>query len=296
MSPDLVDIIKQNCFPMAPQPTGVRPVLNPIPGVKAVLFDIYGTMLISGAGDITLQAETSSELAFQTALLNCGLPAEVAATASVTLLKSTIDEHKAIARKGGCESPEVNIVNVWSDVLRTISQLSGFPASGVDTSRLAIEYEVRANPVWPMPGLEACLSDLRERGLALGVISNAQEMTPALFPALLAATLDELGFHRDLQFYSWQYEESKPGSRMFNAAVARLKDRKVSPSETLFIGNDMLNDIWAAAESGFRTVLFAGDRRSLRLRDQVAKCRSCRPDAVITELVDLRRCLAFPSE
>lgn len=296
MSPDLVDIIKQNCSPMAPQPTGVQPVLNPIPGVKAVLFDIYGTMLISGAGDITLQAETSSDLAFQTALINSGLPAEVAATANVKLLKSTIDEHKAIARKGGRESPEVNIVNVWSDVLRTLSQLSGFPSSGLDTRRLAVEYEVRANPVWPMPGLEVCVSDLRERGLVLGVISNAQEMTPALFPALLGTELDELGFVRDLQFFSWQYEESKPGPRMFEAAIAGLQDRQISPSETLFIGNDMLNDVWAAAESGFRTVLFAGDRRSLRLRDKVSKCSACRPDAIITELVELRRCLESPSE
>ncbi|MHC4879487.1 MAG: HAD family hydrolase [Planctomycetota bacterium] len=280
---------------MAPQPTGVEPTLNLIPGIKAVLFDIYGTLLISGAGDISLQTETSSDVAFQSALSNCGLPAAVSETVEVTLLQSTIDEHKVMARQRGRESPEVNIVDVWSDVLRKISARSEF-ASGdrfdLNTSRLAIEYEVRTNPVWPMPGIQACLSDLRQRKLLLGVISNAQEMTPALFPAILDATLNELGFDHDLQFFSWQYEESKPGRRMFEAAIARLQDRQISPGETLFIGNDMLNDVWAAEKSGFRTVLFAGDRRSLRLRDNMPQCRDCRPDAVITDLTQLSRCLA----
>jgi len=34
-------------------------------------------------------------------------------------------------------------------------------------------------------------------------------------------------------------------------------------SKTLYVGNDMLNDIWTATEAGCRTVLFAGDQRSL---------------------------------
>ena len=41
-----------------------------------------------------------------------------------------------------------------------------------------------------------------------------------------------------------------------------------------------------------KKVLFAGDRRSLRLREGDARCRDCRPDAVITQLDQLMPMLA----
>ena len=57
--------------------------------------------------------------------------------------------------------------------------------------------------------------------------------------------------------------------------------------ETLYVGNDMLNDIKTASLSGFRTVLFAGDRRSLRLRKDI--CQDIVPDTVITCLDQLNK-------
>ena len=44
----------------------------------------------------------------------------------------------------------------------------------------------------------------------------------------------------------------------------------------------MRNDIAPAAALGFRTALFAGDRRSLRLREEDAL--GVTPDAIITSL------------
>ncbi len=181
MNSELVDIVRQHCVELSPRPTDVSPQLNALPGIKAVLFDIYGTLLISAAGDITLQSGTSSNDAFQTALIVCGVSTDVTESVSVELLHSTIEQHKRVARQHGSESPEVDIVNVWRDVLQHISDAADLPPEqldGVNASRLATEYEVRTNPVWPMPEVGPCLADLRNRGLLLGVVSNAQEMTP----------------------------------------------------------------------------------------------------------------------
>jgi putative hydrolase of the HAD superfamily len=49
----------------------------------------------------------------------------------------------------------------------------------------------------------------------------------------------------------------------------------------------MLNDIFAASRAGFRTALFAGDRRSLRLRDGDSRVAGVSPDRVIRELKDV---------
>ncbi len=49
----------------------------------------------------------------------------------------------------------------------------------------------------------------------------------------------------------------------------------------------MLNDIYPAKKAGFNTALFAGDTRSLRLRKDVAECKTLSPDIVITDLIQL---------
>jgi putative hydrolase of the HAD superfamily len=61
----------------------------------------------------------------------------------------------------------------------------------------------------------------------------------------------------------------------------------VEPSAVLYVGNDMLKDIHPARSVGFRTALFAGDRRSLRLRQEDSRCRKLSPDLIVTDLGQL---------
>ncbi len=61
----------------------------------------------------------------------------------------------------------------------------------------------------------------------------------------------------------------------------------MAPEEILYLGNDIRNDIWPAQAEGFRTALFAGDRRSLRLRADDPDCGNVRPDWVVTGLEQL---------
>ena len=49
----------------------------------------------------------------------------------------------------------------------------------------------------------------------------------------------------------------------------------------------MLNDILPATKCGFRTALFAGDARSLRLRDQDSRVADITPDIIATDLAQL---------
>ena len=49
----------------------------------------------------------------------------------------------------------------------------------------------------------------------------------------------------------------------------------------------MLNDIFPAQKVGFKTALFAGDQRSLRLRADDPRCRELTPDLVVTDLGQL---------
>jgi len=287
------EIIRAHCLPREPLPAGVAPVLRPLGGVRAVLFDIYGTLLISASGDIAGPDAATRAAAVHEAFAAVNLAGEIPATAAAAALVLTIQEFHDRSRAAGIEYPEVDILEVWKQTLgRLASTVFGAPAvARIDMARLALEYEVRANPVWPMPGLRECLDALCFQGLRLGIISNAQGFTRELFPALLGQTLEELGFEAGLQWYSYRYGRAKPDVWLFEQARAAFFRRGLAPAEVLCVGNDLLNDVAPAGRVGFRTALFAGDARSCRPRTDDPRVAQVAADLVITDLRQLPACL-----
>ncbi len=51
-------LIRTNSTPLSPIPTSMSPHLPSLPKIKAVLFDVYGTLLISGSGEVGSAADT----------------------------------------------------------------------------------------------------------------------------------------------------------------------------------------------------------------------------------------------
>jgi putative hydrolase of the HAD superfamily len=115
-------------------------------------------------------------------------------------------------------------------------------------------------------------------------VSNAQFFTPLLFPALLKDSAADLGFQPDLTAYSFERGSAKPGTQLFEGPLAALAEQGIDSSHVAYVGNDMRNDVKAAAAVGCMTILFAGDTRSLRLRqDEVTAL----PDTVVQSLPDV---------
>jgi len=274
--------------PLTPEPTEVASRLGNLPGIRAVLFDIYGTLVISGSGDIGVAGKMGRAEAFDASLAACGIRADCGQQ-GVERLLATIERHHAQAREQGVAHPEVDLLRVWWETLSSLAAEGLLPA--VDAGNLAAEYEARVNPVWPMPGAAECLASLRDGGRILGIISNAQAYTPAMLAALFSESLAALGFDRDVQYFSYQCREAKPSTRMYRMAREALGARGVAPEQVLYIGNDMLNDIWPASKVGFRTALFAGDARSLRMREDDSRVAALRPDLILEDLHHLCDCL-----
>ena len=108
-----------------------------------------------------------------------------------------------------------------------------------------------------------------------------------MFPAFLGRSLEELGFAEDLQVYSFVEREGKPSTALYEKLACQLAAHDLTPAETLYVGNDLRNDVWPAQQVGFKTVLFAGDERSLRWRKDDPCCADVQPDAVVTGLWEL---------
>jgi putative hydrolase of the HAD superfamily len=268
--------------------------LAKLEGIRAVLFDLYGTLFISASGEVGTSRESACDGALSGALEALGIRPTRPLGRAVQCLFDVIEELHAASRQAGIEYPEVDIVEVWRRVLTELARqgiLKEGPRQRADLERLAVEYEARANPVWPMPGLEACLRSLSDKGLLLGVLSNGQFYTRELFAALLGQPAEFWGIDGELQYYSYQHGRAKPGLDLYQMAAEALSRRRIEPAAVLCVGNDMLNDVWPAREVGFRTALYAGDRRSLRLRQEDPRIDAISPEIVLTRLADLDECI-----
>lgn len=274
MIPSPSSLIRSLSQPLAPLETGAAPHLPPLPGIRAVAFDIYGTLVVSGSGDIGVSDANQKESALRSILRDLKIaPPEEHPLLTERFIELIVRDHER-SRSLGIKYPEIEVRDIWAQLLaRERDDL---------LETLAITYECASNPVWPMPGARDLLADLRQRGLTLGIVSNAQFYTPIMVDALFDDDLEHLGFDQELCFFSYQFGEAKPGVSLYRKLRDALAHRKISPSEVLYLGNDALKDIHPAAELGFRTALFAGDQRSLRLREDEGDLNP--PDAIITHL------------
>lgn len=276
----LIDIIREGSYSLQPIATGLQPRGEPRDRVAAVLLDVYGTLLISGSGDSGLSEKTYRDDGRLGRLLDRHGVRRAPGEVRDAFVRSVRAVHED-KRRQGIPFPEVRVERIWMDVL-------GFDA---DAARLfAVEYEIIVNPVWHMPGLEALVDRIRRCAagrLAAGLISNAQFFTPLQLSCFLGDPPEKAGFAADLLFYSYRTGHAKPSPVLHRAAGVGLAERGIEGRNVLCMGNDMLNDIFPAVQAGFQTALFAGDGRSLRLREDDPRCRGLEPDLVVTDLRQL---------
>lgn len=270
--------VLDNREPMEPMPTDVVPRLPKLSNIRAVVLDVYGTLVISGSGEVgsVVEIESNSE-----------------SSPTGTDLRQQIDRMNDDRRSVDCPNPEVDVVEAWRRTLRSARSEPGTKR----VVQMAAEFESRTNPTWPMPGAGELLSLLERTGMPLGIVSNAQVFTIPLVEDLLAGEklagekLAVGGFDLDLCIFSNRFRHAKPGRRLFGVLRAALARRGIEPAEAIYVGNDMLNDIWAASQAGMKTAWFAGDARSCRRREQDHRCRSLMPDLILTKLMQLPECL-----
>ena len=300
--------------PLEPIPSGVSPELRELVGIRAVIFDIYGTLLISGAGDNSLISEQKSEIAMSRAISELPGSENVSASDLLKRYALLIKEHQERRSRDGVTYPEVEIREVWKDLF---SEFFSGAVSNEILEQVAFRYEYEVTECWEMPGAGEIVRSLHERGYHLGIISNAQFYTPALVEAFLGVPLDltlsDRGadpvrsgtqprlmpsrsassiWNPELTLLSFQIREGKPSTRLYERIRDAAEKMGMKSQEILYIGNDFCKDVAPAQKVGFRTGLFAGDARSLRAGPDGMPSALERADVVLTELQQIDQVLA----
>jgi HAD superfamily hydrolase (TIGR01509 family) len=165
---------------------------------------------------------------------------------------------------------ELDIVTVFRESLEAI----GFtlPADVIDAI-VAMDHSAYTNSMAVRPETLEALERLAGAGYVMGLVSNI-----ALLPHLMRADLETFGLAR---YVSAAAFSSEVGVRKPHPAIFRtvLDELAVGPSEAVFVGDRLADDVAGASDLGMRTVLTHEFRRE--------EPGEIRPDAVIDTLAQL---------
>lgn len=293
----LIHRIKELAEPLSPLPAEHTTRLNKISDIKCVAFDFYGTMYLSGVGDIGIDEdqEDESEEIFRKSLEASGFSVQdiTAGSLGLQILKQSLARHKQKAKENGVEYPEPEIRKVWRDVLNELKEQSLISGTIGESSiaSFAVEFEFRINAIWPVPNLAEILTQLKKRDLELAIISNSQFYTPLAFEAIMGRSPEDFGFNKDLLVWSYECGCKKPDTALYEEFVERIQEQDINPTQVLYIGNDINKDIRPASYLGMHTGLYVGDSRSIRHEESELKNISPTPDLVIDDLSQIEKCL-----
>jgi len=289
--------------------------LERVHDIKAVIFDVYGTLVnywreeFSNTGSkeaVLLDAfkKTMDRFGFSAFLLKMNPESPPEVTLRDFYHGLIAISHQKL-RENGATEPEIRIEEIWHTILLMMER-HGFDHenSGAEnvhelSFHVAYYYNFHSLGRGFYPGVVSALTTLRDSNLKLGVLSNAQFYTPIdLTLFVREQSNDRLDdyleiFDTDLTFYSYQYKAAKPGQALFRKLFDALYQFRILPSQTVVVGNDLLADIKPAQEVGMKTALFTGDSRTVFHHEQGGQVI---PDIVFSSFSDLPGKISFYEE
>jgi putative hydrolase of the HAD superfamily len=219
--------------------------------VRALLFDLWGTLLYvdhpEGIGKRRRQANAGHVMQ---ALREVGHPQPEAAV--LTAFDADAGMMDALYEQGRDHSVLERLEQLLELVQPGLA--SDIKPDAMERVEEIVVWTVRENPPYAAPGAQAALSEAREHGLRIGLVSNTG-MTPGY---VLREILDELGLLEYLEAMTFSNEARlvKPTETVYTCTLEVLG---VDAREGVFIGDSPGPDIAAPQQLGM-TAVQIGDR------------------------------------
>jgi putative hydrolase of the HAD superfamily len=247
----------------------------PGPAVEAVLFDYGLTLVTYHRPEAALDRAHDEISALLAARLGVDVPGGARILAAVhDVVEAAVEAHEALA-----PLEEIDLEPVTAAAYRELG-LALDP--GLLDEVRGIEQAAWVEGMTVGPDVVATLTELRRRGLRLGLCSNAPYRA-----ASMRAQLEHLGLAPllDAAVFSSAVGWRKPSPRIFERALAELG---CAPAATLMVGDRVREDVEGAHAAGMRAVLLREHRR-----DPAGEAAA---DAALDRLADLVDLLAGPQD
>ncbi|MGM0444687.1 MAG: HAD family hydrolase [Fibrobacterota bacterium] len=281
--------------------------LDQLGEIKAVIFDVYGTLVDYWHGGVEgpeykaryLQSvfrRTAEYFGFTETLRTIN-PAMAPEKTLFDFYHNLIGMKHEEMHKKNRSFPEIQIEDIWGIIL-SILENNGYVRTGYigDVSKedaalcMAYYYNFFALGRGLFPYVTDALKGLEDKNIRVGILSNAQFYTPLDLTFFLRHQSDgrimdiNEVFDVDLSFFSYVYGVAKPSELLFDRLTSALHEVQIDPGEALFVGNDLELDIMAGAAAGLKTGLFTGRRESTYYHGRE---REVVPDITFSSYADL---------
>jgi FMN phosphatase YigB (HAD superfamily) len=291
-------------WPEVPQPVPVKatPYLKPLPGIRAVVWSAYGTLLRITDGQLMFLHP--QQLRMQVALEKTieefnmwnsmsrkpGAPWEYMLQQYKGILE---DQQMAGASRKG-DFPEVDASTLWAKLLGRLKQ-NGYEYDeaiygGWDelSEKVAFFFHSRLQGVEASPHALRALLDVSRAGVAQGLLADGQCFTLVQMLRALRSqgTLPPLSdvFAADGLTLSHREGVRIPSRSLYLACLKRFRALGVAADEILYVGSRLRDDLAVARQVGMRTALYAAEKVGLQVASADMKDPHVKPDRLLTDL------------
>ncbi len=298
-------------WPAAPKAESAKatPYLKPITGIKAVTWNLYGTLLRIADGDLLFQhpQPVRMEIALDKTIQEFnmwnsmtrkpGKPWEYMQQKYLNVY----DELKMASsgRKG--DMTEVNSTHVWKKLLAMLDKKdyeydTAFYGDMDELSaKVAYFFHSSLQGVEAAEGALAALLAIQAGGLRQSLLADAQPFSIVqLFRGLLTqGTIPrpDVLFPPSLNTFSYVEGVRKPSKTLFLRAVDRYVKIGIEPEQILHVSSRVHDDLAVAKSLGMRTALYAAEKLGLQAAAEELKDPAMKPDRLLTRLIDVREIL-----
>jgi FMN phosphatase YigB (HAD superfamily) len=276
-----------------------KPYLVKLPGVRAVTWSVYGTLLSISGGDLCLEHpqkfimdlaldKTIQEFKMWKAMTRKpGQPADYMRL----IYKNVLDELSFLPVTGE-RQPEIPVEKIWENIIKKLAQNeytfnATFYGSQDDYSvKVAYFFHISLQGTACYPGAYEALHYVHKSLGKQGLLSNGQCFTPVQLARGLRAqdaakSLDQL-IPPEMRVLSHAIRGRKPSERLYREMLDQLREQGLKPDEVLHVGSSIAGDVVPARRLGMKVALFAGDKASLQATPDQLKQSGTRPDVLLT--------------
>lgn len=276
----------------------VKPHVPALTGIRAVLWNGYGTLLATSGGE--LRFESDNDFLMGVALKKTIEEFKMWASMSrkpgapedymKEIYRKALDEQRMMSSPE--KTPDILAERIWEGIVKKLRDYKydvGYYGALPDyAKKIAYFFHASLQGVGCYANVATTLRDVQGAGIVQGLLADGQCFTAGQLARCVEA--QEEGFAFDMafppknRFISFEKLAKKPSDTLFEYAVDTLGAQGISPEEILHVGSSLPRDIGPAKKWGMRTALFAGDRASLVATGDQLKDPQYRPDALLTDI------------
>lgn len=290
-------------WPAAPEllPAKAKPHLVRLPGLRAVTWSLYGTLLVVTGGELVFEHpqrfmmdlaldKTIQEFSMWGAMTRKpGQPAEY-----LRPIYSQLVAQQSTLSTSRRKHPEIAAERVWEGVVKKLLQKdyrfdTGFyGALNEFSAKIAYFFQSSLQGIRPQAGAAAVLRAVSGQGLAQGLVADGQcfslvQLQRGLSEQESAARVEDL-IGPKLAVLSARLGVRKPSEALFQSVLDVLAEDAILPDQVLHVGTRVSQDVVPARRLGMKTGLFAGDAGALEATPEQLRAPASRPDVLLTTL------------